>query len=111
MKAQFICRIAGKVKLKKEDMNVVIVPIDELSEEDQQWLQERASGKLVSESHEDPSVSTRIGPPPLGDQGIKDTEKKRVTRKAKVRAGEKAVKDATEGKNQELPWMETVGGG
>ena len=42
MRAAFLTRIADKVKLRKEDGTGVVVAIEDLSEEDQEWIRNRS---------------------------------------------------------------------
>jgi hypothetical protein len=41
VEAEFVSYGAGKVKLRKADGSEVILPLDKLSEEDQQWIKDR----------------------------------------------------------------------
>jgi hypothetical protein len=45
LKAQFLCRIGDKVKLKKDDGTELKVSVDELSEADRDWIENRAKGR------------------------------------------------------------------
>jgi hypothetical protein len=42
LKATFLTRIGDKVKLKKDDGTIITVTLDQLSEEDRQWIKNRA---------------------------------------------------------------------
>jgi hypothetical protein len=40
--ATFVCRIGDKIKLKQDDGTIVILAVDQLSDEDRTWLQNRS---------------------------------------------------------------------
>jgi hypothetical protein len=81
-KAEFLSRVAGNIKLKKEDGSVVLVPFDQLAAEDREWVRQWPKVMLALKSKEPPTSDT---PTPLADMATPKMEDNPAASSAKVK--------------------------